>query len=210
MSIELLERRLADPRPAFACKPVDGAADRELIVRLQHFANGPASARLLRRIPSVPGADSAIKFYSRHDGVLLYSDHATFREGVEIFPIAHWKKRTAEMVESWSNGKYQDEEMPYGRKDFIAIAHSRGASNYIHWVIRGPCAGSVFWWPWTMFPQKNDPPMARDFAAFVRLICEEPVRFLNEVIACYTHFDDGKTDTYWIPDQYIPNHKKSL
>lgn len=210
MSIELLERRLADPMPAFSCKPVRGAADRELIVPLEHLANGPASAKLLSRIPRIPGADSAIGFYSRHDGVLLYNDLETFLEGVEIFPIGQWKKRTAEMVESWVEGEYPDEDMPYGRKDFIAFAHSRGASNYIHWVIRGPCAGSVFWWPWTMRPEKNDPPMARDFEAFVRLICEEPVRFFNEVILCYTRFDDGKTVVDWIPNRYLPNRENSL
>jgi hypothetical protein len=123
-------------------------------------------------------------------------------EGLEIFPISQWKQRTAQMVESWVEGGYPDNDMPYGHNDFIAFAHSRGASSYIHWVINGPRAGSVYWWAWTMRPEKDTPPVTVDFTDFLKLIYERPVHFFNEILLCYTRFP-GVSD--WIPSRYLPD-----
>ena len=35
-------------------------------------------------------------------------------EGIEIFPINEWTDRTTQMVDSWQDGGYEDDQMPYG------------------------------------------------------------------------------------------------
>jgi len=214
MSTKLIEQLLDDPDPAFACCVNDRRgvqarppADETLIVPLTHLANPPATASLLKRIPDVPGAEEAKRFYSKYDGALLYTTRDWNDEGIEIFPIEQWKDRTAEMVGSWVEEAdlYRDEDMPYGHNDFIAFAHSAGASNYIHWVTRGPRAGAVYWWAWTMSPRKDTPPSTPDFASFLKLIYDRPVQFFNEILFCYTRFSDGRTGKECLPNRYLPD-----
>src|SRR6185369_7958739 len=121
--------------------------------------------------------------YAEFDGVLLYTTETqNDMIGVELFPIEEWEERTASMVESWIDGDYPDDDMPYGRDDFIAFAHSRGASSHIHWVVRGPRAGSIYWWAWTMPPDKDTPPMASNFGEFIKLLHDRPAHFFNEIL----------------------------
>ena len=210
MAIESFEALLAHPAPAFACYDCGDPKEKESFVApVSHIANAPANVTALARIPDVPGADAARSFFQSHDGGLLYTAKGSMaaqggpEEGIEIFPLHEWDARTQETVEFWNESEYLDNEMPYGRDDLIAIAHSRGASTYIHWVVRGPNAGKVYWWPTTMPPGANDPPLAKSFAEFIDIICTMPVHFLNEMLFCYTRFSDGKTDEQWIPKRYI-------
>jgi len=209
-AIQLIERLLDDPNPAFACY---ANGDREMkeghFEPLAHFANPPAPEVLLGNIPSVPGAEELKELLAKYNGLLLYTDRAEECEGVEIFPLDEWEERTAQIVESWleEHEHYPDDDMPYGHNDFIAVAHSRGAANYIHWVVRGPRAGAVYWWPWTMRPEKGDGPMADDFAGFIRLLYERPAYFFNELLLCYMRFADGRTPTEWLPGRYLPDRR---
>jgi hypothetical protein len=45
-------------------------------------------------------------------------------------------------------------------------------------------------------------PLARSFAALLDRIADDPAKFLREV-GCYTRYSDGKTDTQWIPNEFI-------
>ncbi|MGN6507549.1 MAG: hypothetical protein ACTHM6_18485 [Tepidisphaeraceae bacterium] len=206
MPLRLIEQLLADPAPAFACRAMgDDSRTEAYLAPLAHFANAPAGPQLLARIPRVPGSEEVAWVYAAFDGVLLYTtDTQDAMTGVELFPIEQWQARTASMVGSWIDGGYQDQEMPYGRDDFIALAHSRGASSHMHWVVRGPRAGSIYWWAWTMPPEKNTPPVATHFSDFIRLLYERPAHFFNEVLLGYTRFYDG-TGNEWIPNRYIPD-----
>ena len=176
----------------------------------RHQANAPADATLLRGIPEIPGSLAAAEFFAAHDGALLFTDADTRTEGVTIFSISEWAGRTAQMVESWVDGEYSDDDMPYGRNDFIAFAHSRGASSHIHWVTRGPRTGAVYWWPWAMPPDRDAPPVTTDFGEFLRLLYERPVYFFNKVMLCYARFSDGRTSTEWMPSRYVPDRGKPL
>ncbi len=157
----------------------------------------------------LPAVRRQSNFYRPHDGALLYTGRTAGAEGfgtdegIEIFPIAEWPERTAQMVDSWADGGYDDADMPYGRGDFIAFAHGRGASGYVHWVTRGPRSGSVYWWPWTALPEKQTPPLAENFAGFLDLVCNDPVRLLNDLLGGYTRFSDGSPVTEWIPTRYL-------
>jgi hypothetical protein len=214
MAIESFEALLAHPAPAFACYACGDRREKEaLVAPVTHVANAPADVTAFGRIPDVPGADGARAFYQTRDGGLLYTAKGLMaaqggpEEGIEIFPLHEWDARTQESVDFWNESEYADDEMPYGRNDFIAIAHSRGASTYVHWVTRGPNAGKVYWWATTMPPEANDPPLANSFEGFIELICTKPVYFLNDLSFCYTRFSDSKTDTQWIPKRYIADRR---
>jgi hypothetical protein len=212
MVLELIDRLLNDPDPAFACYANGDRGKKEaFFAPVAHFANPPALPSLLGNIPAVPGAQQLKELLACYNGLLLYTDRECEAEGVEIFPINEWPQRTAQMVQSWVEEPehYRDDDMPYGHEDFIAIAHSRGASSYIHWVIRGPRAGAVYWWAWTMRPKKDTPPMAKDFASFIQLLYERPAHFFNEVLLCYTRFSDDQTPTEWLPSRYVPDQKNA-
>lgn len=210
MALQLIEILLNDPDPAFACYANGDRQKKErYLVPLAHLANPPAPASLLDKVPSVPGAQQLKAVLGRYNGLLLYTDREYESEGVEIFPLNEWEERTSQMVESWVEEPwhYPDDDMPYGHNDFIAIAHSRGASSYIHWVIRGPRAGAVYWWAWTMRPEKSTPPMATDFTAFIQLLYDRPAHFFNKLLLCYTRFSDGRTPTEWLPGRYVPDQR---
>jgi hypothetical protein len=212
MALQLVERLLNDPDPAFACYANGDREKKErYLLPLAHFANPPAPASLLDKVPSVPGAQQVKDVLAKYNGLLLYTDREHESEGVEIFPIHEWEQRTAQMVESWVEEPehYPDDDMPYGHNDFISIARSRGASSYIHWVIRGPRAGAVYWWAWTMRPKKSTPPMATDFTAFIRLLYERPAHFFDDLLLCHTRFSDGRTPTEWLPARYVPDQRNA-
>jgi hypothetical protein len=213
-AIKAFQALLSHPAPAFACYACGDPDEKEgLVAPVAHKAHAPAKAAALDRIPDLPGAATAHAFYADHDGALLFTTKGLMAaqggpdEGVELFPLRTWAARTRETVEFWEETGYHDERMPYSRNDFLAVAHVRGASTYIHWVVRGPNAGRIYWWPTTMPPGKRDPPLAATFESFIETICTQPVHFLNELIFCYTRFSDGKTRTQWIPKRYIPDRR---
>lgn len=214
MGTKSFEVLVADPAPAFACYACGDREEIEAFVApVAHIAHAPADAAALDRIPNVPGADAARSFYRSHDGGLLYTArglmaaHGGPDEGIELFPLHEWDARTQETIDFWNESEYADDEMPYGRRDFVAMAHARGASTYIHWVVRGPNAGKVYWWATTMPPEVNDPPLANSFEEFIDIVCTNPVHFLNDLLFCYTRFSDSKTDTQWIPKRYIADRR---
>jgi hypothetical protein len=218
MKIASLEKLLLHPAPAFACYACgDKSKTEALIAPVRHLVNPPAGVRSLKNVPAVPGWERARDFYSVYDGALLFTAEGMMAqysgddtsEGIEIFPLAEWPSRTAQTIDSWEEGGYDDAAMPYGRNDFVAFAHFRGASNYIHWVIRGPAAGKIYWWAWTMPPEIGAEPVANNFVGFIDLICTEPVRALNEISLCYTRYSDGVTNTQWIPKRYIADSRNS-
>ena len=152
MRFEALEILFTHPAPGFTCHACGDPHEKlGLVAPVSHHAFAPASSDDLAKIPSVPGSGDAIDFYTRHDGVLLYTargamaDQGGPHEGIEIFPIREWATRTTETLDSWESVECND-DLPYGRGDFISCAHSQGAANYIHWVVKGPNAGKVYWW----------------------------------------------------------------
>jgi hypothetical protein len=119
MALELIERLLADPDPAFACYANGDRTKKEsFLAPLAHLVNPPAKASLLRRIPPIPGSQQAKEVFKAYNGLLLYTDRKAESEGIEIFPISEWQERTAQMVESWVEEReyYPDEDMPRTRR----------------------------------------------------------------------------------------------
>lgn len=205
---------LSHPAPAYLCSPcMEEGSGKLLIAPVRHEVDPPPTGelfgRVLDRYSGVPGADALREFYRAWNGALLYTGKGAMvdcggpEEAIEFFPLELWEERTRESVESWAEAGYADAEMPYGRNDFVSVAHSRGTFTYIHWVVKGPNAGRVYWWPTTMPPAIGDGPLAGSFAEFMEIVCTDPVHFVNELLYCCTRFSDGVTDEQWIPREYV-------
>lgn len=210
MPVELFESVLNHVDPGFVCYDARDRSKKETYLkRVEHLANPGADAKWLKQIPQGPGADVAKAFYGRYNGALLYTARDSMGGeyapglGVEIFPINLWRQVTTEMVTTWAFEEYDDSQMAYGRYDFLPIAVSRGASNCVHWVIKGPRAGSIYWWPLTSPPEHDAPPLAKDFGQFITLICSEPVRVLSELLGGDWRAEEGLKE--YIPSRYLPD-----
>lgn len=208
--IKSFELLLDHPDPCFLCQLAgDRSNETKYVKQLEHLANPPANRELLDKIPSVPGAEIPKLLYSRYNGALLYTARDSMGGlrapglGIEIFPIEEWHERTEQMVDSWAFEEYEDKELAYGRNDFVAFAHARGASNHLHWVINGPAAGSIYFWPWTTPPTPQAAPLAPSFGAFVNRVCSESVYLFNTVFGCHWRAEEGLKE--WIPSRYMPD-----
>jgi hypothetical protein len=226
--LEGFEQFLRDPAPGFRCyTPTDYhnlREDKDLeraayLALIRHIAHPPADARSLTYVRSlgIPGADDAAEFFALHDGVHVFApahpEHypkgwREFGAGVEVFPVAQWEQKTREIREEWDE-KLSGHDLAYGRDDFVAIGHPRGSWNYFHWVTRGPSAGRIFWWPWTMPPQDADDCFAESFDQFVTLLYVDPPALLNEVLGGYSRYFDGRSDAQWVPSTYVPDVRRA-
>jgi len=164
MSMRSFESLIDHVDPGFICFLAgDPLKNEGYLKRVEHLANPPAESSLLAKIPAVPGVDAAREFYGRFDGALLYTARDSMGGlrapglGVEIFPIEEWPDHTAQTVDSWTFEEFDDSKMPYSRDEFVSFAYSRGTSNPIHWVVRGPAAGTIYRWAWTMPPDPRTP-----------------------------------------------------
>ena len=205
--------RLNDPDPGFVCAAIGASPEQPpKTFRVWNRADPPASIELIHRIPAdVPGANAVRDFYTAHNGGRLFvrphSEPDGSRVGVELHPLEEWDQRTEQIVPDFDD--VPEDCMPYGREDFISIAYPCGASNYIHWVVRGPEAGRVYWWAWTMPPEKGYcTPLAETFAAFLDFVCGDPVRFLNDAVGGYTIFETEGSLLRWKPARYLPDVRK--
>lgn len=212
---------IAHPAPAFQCftasdyhrlnedLETEGAA---CVVRIEHRVGPAAAGTALKRIAAmdVPGTLDVVRFLARHNGVHLFAPtHPEYypegwrklEAGVEIFRVEEWDARTKENRAEWLE-KLANAELPYGPDDFIAIGHPRGSWNYFHWVTRGPCAGRVFWWPWTMPPESADDCFAVSFEEFISMLHANPSVLLNEVLCGYSRYFDRRGKTQWVALNY--------
>jgi hypothetical protein len=195
---------LADPAPGFVC---DGFGGRQTFVAaVRHELNPQASREMLAHIPSVPGQREAAEFYAQHNGMRLFEDVNQPDSGLVVFPIEDWPAAKAELQVTWQLWtKGLAWEPPYGPEDVIPFAWQVGAANPLHWVVRGPLTGQIQWWPWTMMPTADDPPLARGFGEFFNMMATDPVRIIAHELGGYARFSDGKTQEDWFPVRYVPD-----
>jgi hypothetical protein len=212
MSLAQFESLLSHPAPAFVCRSFEDA--RKFVVVVRHEAGPPASAELLAQIPELKDAEVARDVFARHNGALLFAAPSAFHAqmpdlpdaGMEIFPVETWREKTDEIVDQWAETAEEgfDDGLPYTRNDFVAIGHPRFSSNSFHWVTRGPAAGRIFWWPWTMPPSSKRDCYAKDFGQFLTKLCGATDRLVRELFfAGYTRYGDGRTAAQWNPERYV-------
>src|ERR1700722_939957 len=121
MPMRSFELLLGHVDPGFICYACGDASRKEaFLASIEHRSNSAPAPSVLKKVPAVPGASEANRFYERHNGALLYTLRGSTTgggrpNGIELFPIGEWRKRTAQTVESWQDGEYDDTKMPYGR-----------------------------------------------------------------------------------------------
>lgn len=200
---------LAHSSPAFVC---DGCSNP---IPIRHIVAEPASAQELSSLHAlaIPDRDEAVKLFSKHNGFHLYAPviasaaRGWEHSGVKIFPLSEWPARTAELRNEWIEtygDSGNDAELPYGKDDFLAIGHPLGSWNYIHWITKGPQAGKIYWWPWSMPPEADDH-IAPSFPALVSLLHENPVALLTSVFCGYSGYFEPNSKTRLHPSRYLPD-----
>jgi hypothetical protein len=214
MWLDDLTAFLSHPAPGFICRKV-GDESKTRVAAVRHVRRPPAAAATLRRCHAlhVPSIEQAIEFLERYDGIHLYtpvqqtSNEEWKMAGIEVFPREHWEQRTTELRQQWAEqfdggDGTAESELPFGRHDFVAIGHPSGSWNYFHWVTRGSNAGRIYWWPWTMPPEKDEF-FASSFAEFIAKLYADPATLLNDELGGYTRYFDGNTESQWYPDRYV-------
>jgi hypothetical protein len=210
---------IADYHHAKTDEPTEKPA---YLARLKHVVEPPAGANELAYLQQleVPGADDARQFFELHNGVYLFAptrpeyyptSWREFLAGVEIFPVRLWKEKTLEVRTDWEKKLEGHGPLPYGRDDFLAIGHPRGSWNYFHWVIRGPNAGRIYWWPWTMPPADGGDFLADSFHLFISMLHVDPPTLLNDVLGGYSYYFDGSghdDSARFAALAYFPDYRK--
>jgi hypothetical protein len=205
-----LEDLLRDPAPTFICKGF--RSQRRLVVPLQHVAEPPARSTDVEQLPDVPGASFAAAFYAKHNGLSLFKAPSPFKQasfaGLFIFPLTDWTTEAAQWRRDWVEWwpDYLSWDWAYRPEDAVPVAQCVGAANYVHWIIRGPLAGTIQWWPWTMPVSRGDLPLTGTFEGFCNLVAANPAR-VDELLGGYLIYSDGRTDDQWHPSSYVADHR---
>jgi hypothetical protein len=161
---------------------------------------------LLRSTLGAAAEGGIADFYARHDGATLYANRRSKTAGIRLFPISMWDKATrrfnkdrtsqAEDLDDWGR---RQRALP--NLDGVVIGEIPRSGNYLIVRLSGKHRGGIF------YANHDDSgsackPLARNFAALLDRIAADPAKFLCDM-GGYTRFSDGKTDTQWIPNEFI-------
>jgi hypothetical protein len=160
----------------------------------------PASAKALARIDSLLGEAGAPfqQLYGLHNGMVLYRDSQSNAAGVTFFPIEEWPARSQAMRDELTAMGWEEDQMPLWLKEGIAFGEIPHSANFFV-VGVGEDAGKIFYADHDDFMED---PIAEDFEELLDMIRSDPADFLYQR-GCYTRYSDGKTDTQWIPKEYV-------
>jgi hypothetical protein len=195
-----LERLMANEDSAFVCTAAgDRSGKKSFVARLRHEGGPPASRAALAELRRLAGsrADEARPLYERHDGLRLYADTRSATAGIALFPIEEWAARTEALRQDWSHVSAAED--PEQLLSGVAIGEPPQSGNAFVWLQEGPRTGQVFYLEHDDWPQG---PFAEDFAAFLAKVLRDPVELLDS-LGAYARYRDGRTDTQWIPSQFL-------
>ena len=188
-------KHLADVAPGFRC--YDGNDPQEslkLDVRIAHKLGEPAGSKELNKISKGigDGAAQIVEFYERHNGVQLYCQNDA--PALEFFPVGQWRVKQKEM-EQWLFEP--DQAFEFQKKGTVFGEVSDSGNYFVLYQ------GEVYY---SNHDGGDDTPVAGSFFAFLTRICSDPAKFLRDV-GGYTRYQDGKTNTQWIPKEYVEEMK---
>jgi len=207
MSAQVIEEFVQAAAPGFRCSAAGDDSGGEFLARVSHVLNGPAAPGAIVQLRAMLGshADQVARFYERHDGFVLYQDTESDEAGVELFPVARWRKATEDMREWFSHLEEEPENDPDHILTGIAIGEVPHSGNYFVMPIEGPSAGKIFY---ADHDGWYESPFADDFDGFLKHVCSDPVTLLNDELGCYICYSDGTTDEQWIPEEYFSDISK--
>jgi hypothetical protein len=204
--IERFEAHLADPAPGFRCYACgDRIAKTTILARVNNQIGRPASKRALATVLALLGESSPVlkRFVELHDGIVLYRDTKSDASGVEFFKAKEWESRTAEMQESMQAMGFDESDMPDWFRVGVVFGEIPQSGNYFVIQPKGVESGQVFYADHDDF--RTDA-FAGSFEQFLELIVGDPPGFLYRC-GCFLRCSDGKTETQWIPKEYVPDTK---
>jgi hypothetical protein len=194
MSLDLFLRHLSDPRPRFECAPAGPPQDIRVDVNISHRLRPAASGSAitdLRRAISPPNPEVEA-LYSVHDGMDLYVQGSTV--GLALHPVSTWGAATKSFREdAAASGRLVDELYDFEREG-IVIGEPPHSGNVLMLY-----EGRVHY---SDHDGGDDTPLAETFGAFLQRIAADPPQFLLD-LGCYARYSDGRSDTQWIPVQYL-------
>jgi hypothetical protein len=204
MSLADFEMHVNDPAPAFRCFDCrDRKKELTLLAQVKNTPSPPASAESMTVLEALLGTqfDDVQEFYERHDGLVLYEDTRSDTTGLAFFPITVWRDLSGRMRDQFTAMGFEESHDPDGLLRGVAFGVVCHSSNYFTFQTEGPHAGTVFY---IDHDDWQDRPIAKSFTEFLELILRDPADFLLNV-GCYTRYSDGKTDTQWVPKEYVPD-----
>jgi hypothetical protein len=210
MSLADFEAHLKHPAPGFRCYACGDRAEKAtFLARVKNRVNPPAKKHALSTLDKLlrSTATTVQQFYAKHDGVLMYEDSLSSRwsggefeaAGLAFFPVGEWQEKSNEMRESLVAMGWSQEDMPNWLQEGTAFGEIPHSANYLVLQPRGENAGKVFYADHDDFEPDA---IAGSFEEFLDSILVDPADFLNR-LGCYTRYSDGKTDTQWIPKEYV-------
>jgi hypothetical protein len=154
-----------------------------------HEGAGHEDLALLQQLILEKG-EEVFEFYKQFNGVKLFCNKDI--AGVELFKVTElvgeneaWKEWFSERDE---NELYDFEK--YG----IAFGTVPRSGNYF--VLY---EGRVYY---SDHDDVNESPLAESFSDFLLQIVKNPAEFLY-TMGCYTRYSDGKSDSQWIPKEFV-------
>ena len=208
MSFDDFEKHLRYPAPGFQCSP----AAHTFIVKVKHRLGTPATRAGLALLKKSlgPATDKTIaRFYSKHDGALLYCQPGFDAVGIQFFPIAKWEAATRECSSRWTGDGLDDWgdplPKPPGGIVFAEIPHS---GNFFVLRVEGKQTGKIFYENHENSDSAKKP-LCESFEALLDMISSDPAKFLSDR-GSYTRYSDGKTGLQWIPTKFLPNAPKQF
>lgn len=202
MAFVRFQEMLRENRPAFRCYAAgDRAEALAFTAFVRHVLNPPATAAALAEFDSQFGGacQSLRELLSSHDGMVLFCDTRSDAVGLELFPIADWPARTAEMRESMEAMGFDLADMPQWFDSGIVVGQIPQSANYFVVGTTGESTGKLYYADHDDFAED---PIADDAESLVSSLIADPAQFMYDR-GCYTRYSDGTTETQWIPKQYL-------
>jgi hypothetical protein len=202
MILDKFESHLRDPSPGFRCFACgDRTETPAFLARVKNRINRPGSAKALAGLEALFGKlpTALRRFYELHDGVLLYRDTKSNAAGVEFFKASEWQSRTNEMQESMFDMGFEESDMPDWFHQGLVFGEIPHSGNYLIIQPAGKEAGQVFYADHDSFTEGA---IAASFKDLLLMIVDDPPGFMY-ARNCFTRYSDGKTDTQWIPKEYV-------
>lgn len=196
------EEFLSQPSPGFWCVAAGDSSKPSILAKVTHEINPPPSLDELAILAGLPKqvSEQFEDFYREKNGFTLYQDTLSEAAGVRVFRISEWAEKATEMRE-WYEDLFQEED-PDSIIVGLVIGEVPQSGNYFVMSLCEPRIGKVFY---VVHDDWYEKPFANNFAEFLIRIIEEPAQLLSEELGCYTRYSDGKTDTQWIPERYVPD-----
>ncbi|HWE94164.1 MAG TPA: hypothetical protein VG269_09390 [Tepidisphaeraceae bacterium] len=207
-SVLRLARLLDHPDPGFICVPAGQRSGRRYLARVRHSATEPADIEDHRWLQSVMGIASEPfhALYALHNSALLFEPvikrdlgAASGRDGgFRYFGLNELRNPEPGRLADYPGQEFPPEEL----LAFAEIPHS--ANLICIWHVRDLSRSHV-----ELVELNHDCPpggfgVPKNLPELLLVLCEDPAFFLF-MCGCYTRYQDGHSDTQWIPIRYVPD-----